>query len=122
MKANTAAISDMSHTMSTIPYDTTYYQRTGVCVKSTNTVTGEYCTGWEGATLKKLPLFGDESENTLSHFEWPTQEDFDQMSSPAVKLQSITLTTYTDANVPFGPIRVNLSNGEQKLFSALTKT
>ena len=31
---------------------------------------------WQGATLKRLPLFGKQSDDSEINFEWPTAEDF----------------------------------------------
>jgi len=48
-----------------------------VCIDDYYTLTGEYCGEWAGATLRKVPLWGDfEGE---FNFEWPTEIDFAQM-------------------------------------------
>jgi len=48
-----------------------------LCIDDYNTVTGEYCGEWKGATLKKMPIWGDLSEDDEIDFEWPSQEIFD---------------------------------------------
>lgn len=52
---------------------------TGFCIEDYNSITGEYCGEWAGATLRKLPVFGLDdalSANEID-FEWPTKEIFD---------------------------------------------
>jgi len=41
--------------------------------------TGKYCGEWEGATLKKLPLWGEQVLDDEINFEWPTQNIFAEM-------------------------------------------
>ena len=57
--------------------------------------TGEYCGDMVGATIKKLPLFGEQVEDDEINFEWPTKEDFDKMR-PDVTLQSMEFAYYWD--------------------------
>ena len=62
----------------------------GECIEDHNTLTGEYCGEWVGATIKKLPLWGDQEREI--DFEWPTQTMWDAMS-PDTKLASIEFSS-----------------------------
>ena len=74
-------------------------------------LSGEYCGEWKGATLKKLPIWGEKVSDDKVNFEWPTQEAFDKMS-PVVSLQSIEFKTYCYGCSSVSSVRVSLSNGE----------
>ena len=82
------------------------------CLNDYCTQTGEYCGEWVGATVRRLPLWGGEVPEKSINFEWPTQQEFDQMS-PDGKIQSLELkSTGTYGFSWFGSVKVNLSNGE----------
>jgi len=82
------------------------------CVNDYCSQTGEYCGEWVGATVRRLPFWGDEVPENYVNFEWPTQQQFDQMS-PDTKIQSLDLkSTNSHGNSYFGSVKVNLSNGE----------
>jgi hypothetical protein len=55
-----------------------------------NDIENHYCGEWLGATLRRVPLWGREEyfDEDDINFEWPTQEEFDQMR-PDVSLESI---------------------------------
>ena len=72
--------------------------------------TGEYCGELPGATLKKLPLWGEKVSDNEIDFEWPTPETFAQMS-PDVSLQSIEFKTRLEQSYYLSSVKVNLSNG-----------
>jgi len=82
-----------------------------VCIDDYYTLTGEYCGEWAGATLRKVPLWGDFDGEF--NFEWPTEIDFAQMK-PDVKLQSLDLSIpdNTAPSCELASIQVGLSNGE----------
>ena len=63
------------------------------CINDFDSLTGEYCGEWEGATLKKMPLWGEQLSNDEINFEWPTPEIFAQMQ-PYVFLKSIEFKRY----------------------------
>jgi len=82
------------------------------CLNDYCTQTGDYCGEWVGATVRRLPFWGGEVPESSINFEWPTQQEFDQMSAE-VKIQSLELkSTGTYGNSWFGSVKVNLSNGE----------
>ena len=49
---------------------------------------GKYCGEWVGATLKKLPLWGEQVLDDEINFEWPTPSIFADMQ-PDVSLESL---------------------------------
>ena len=82
------------------------------CLNDYCSQTGEYCGEWVGATVKRLPFWGGNVPENYVNFEWPTQQEFDQMS-PDAKIQSLELkSTSSHGNSYFGSVKVNLSNGE----------
>jgi len=82
------------------------------CLNDYCTQTGEYCGEWVGATVQRLPLWGARVPERSINFEWPTQQEFDQMS-PDAKIQSLELkSTGTYGFSWLGSVKVNLSNGE----------
>ena len=82
------------------------------CLNDYCSQTGEYCGEWVGATVKRLPFWGGNVPENYVNFEWPTQQEFDQMS-PDGKIQSLELkSTDTYGFSWFGSVKVNLSNGE----------
>ena len=60
----------------------------GICIDDYFSISGVYCGEWAGATIVKLPLWGEVVSDSQINFEWPTQEDWASMS-PDVELQSI---------------------------------
>ena len=63
------------------------------CINNIDTITGEYCSEWASATLKKLPLWGEKVSEDEINFEWPTPEIFAQMQ-PDVTIQSMEFKTH----------------------------
>jgi len=57
-----------------------------LCQNDINVLTNEYCGEWLGATLRKLPMWG--GADAEINFEWPTQQDWAEMS-PDAQLESI---------------------------------
>ena len=96
------AISTNSQTIDSIQNPT--------CINNFETVTGNYCGEWAGATLKKLPVWGEQASNSEINFEWPTPEIFSQML-PDVSLQSLEFQKYHSDGSAVSSVRVNLSNG-----------
>jgi len=83
------------------------------CFNNYCTQTGEYCGEWVGATVRRLPVWGAEVAEKYIDFEWPTQEEFDQMS-PEAKIQSLEFKSTSSKEVEswLGSVKVNLTNGE----------
>ena len=70
ISANMASISTNSENIDTI------YDNACFCINGINSLTGEPCSKWAGATLKKLPLWGEQVSDDEINFEWPTPENF----------------------------------------------
>ena len=68
---------------------------------------------WEGATLKKLPLWGHQTNDNYIDFEWPTAEEFASWS-PDTTIESIDMEKMCSNCKSLTKIKVNLSNGESK--------
>ena len=85
------------------------------CLNDYCTQTGDYCGEWVGATVRRLPFWGTalspEGPYEYINFEWPTQQEFDQMS-PEGKIQSLELKSTREGKQWFGSVKVNLTNGE----------
>ena len=48
-----------------------------ICINDFYSQTGEYCGEWVGATLKKLPLWGESAlDDDEINYEWPTHDQF----------------------------------------------
>ena len=51
-----------------------------VCINDITSVTNEYCGEWAGATIVRLPMWGNVIEDfEVFNFEWPTQDDWTAM-------------------------------------------
>ena len=87
ISANSADISTNSKNFDYI------YNNAGTCINDFDSLTGEYCGEWAGATLKKVPLWGEKVSDDDVNFEWPTPEIFARMT-PNVSLQSIEFKKY----------------------------
>ena len=63
------------------------------CVNDHCKLTGEYCGEWKGATLRRIPAFGEEKFiDSEINFEWPTQADWTLMTyEHDAKLESLEL-------------------------------
>jgi len=48
-----------------------------ICINDYNWYSKKYCGEWEGATLRKLPLWGRPDDKI--NFEWPTQQGWAEM-------------------------------------------
>ena len=73
---------------------------------STAAIADDVDSSWEGATTKRLHLWGKQIDEGDVVFEWPTQDDFAEMS-PDVKLSSIE---FKAAYSTLSSVKVNLSN------------
>ena len=65
--------------------------------------------GWSGATLRYLPLWGD--ENAEVNFEWPTRESWAKMD-PNISLTSIDFRSAESGYSKMASVRVNYSDGQ----------
>jgi len=122
ISTNTASKSTNSNSIST--HNANGEKTEGICINDFNTVTGEYCGVWLGATLKKLPLWGEDVTEDAIDFEWPTPEIFAEMR-PDASIQSIEFTTHEFANAAGGvsSVQVTLSNGQSSpLFETSSTT
>ena len=72
--------------------------------------TGHYCGDWTGATLRRIPSWGEETPDDYFNFMWPTQEDWALMTHDT-KLDSLELKTLYHSWPALGSVKVNLSNG-----------
>jgi len=76
VKDNTKAIQNNLANINTNSINTSINKATiedNACINDFHIKSGEYCSEWVGATLKRLPLWGDNDE---INFEWPTADDF----------------------------------------------
>ena len=78
-----------------------------ICINDYNSQTGEYCGEWDGATIRKLNLWGEQVEDDEIDFMWPDEATFAAMS-PDVKVQSMQFLS----DDHFSSVTVTLSNGE----------
>lgn len=81
------------------------YHSNGMCIDDYNTKTGDYCGEWVGATIVRLPMWGNDGDNEID-FEWPAQETWATMS-PETYLKSIEFNSKYDI---LHLVKVNLSN------------
>ena len=65
--------------------------------------------GCYGATLKKLPLWGDESMEI--NFEWPTEEEWKWMD-PCLSITSIEFSSKARNDYLLASVLVNYSDGD----------
>ena len=63
---------------------------------------------WQGATLRKLPVWGDEDAEV--NFEWPTEQLWAHMD-PNLSLVSIEFTCKDFKDEALSSVRVNYSDG-----------
>ena len=107
--ANTTEISTNSEDIANIK------TITGECIDDHNSLTGEYCGEWVGATLKKVPVWGDYWLEIYGvNFEWPTEEMWADMS-PDTKVESIEFYSYDGL---MRSAQVSLSSGESTWFGS----
>ena len=72
-----------------------------------------YDEAWQGASLRKLPMWGD--EDLATSFEWPTEEAWNLMD-PNTSITSIDFASNHRNEAKVAWCRVHYSDGEVKTF------